>query len=340
VKLSRIALSGMLAMALLAFAHAQDPATQASRPQRQRADQFPVPPGVEVIRDIEYARAGGTRLLLDLYLPSAAKTAKTPPALLVWIHGGGWRSGTKDRCPLAHQAARGYAVASVEYRLSPVAPFPAQIEDCKAAIRFLRANAAKYNFDPRRIGVAGSSAGGHLSALLGTSGGVKDLEGDLGHADQSSRVQAVCDFCGPVDLLKLAEHAERLRAAATGTQPREGSGPGTNAQLAVTGLLGGPAAEKKDLAVKANPATYASADDPPFLIIHGENDRLVPLEQSQILHDALKAKGVDVQLIAVPNAGHGMAGGQESLRKAGEFFDTHLKAAGPASRPADQDRVK
>jgi acetyl esterase/lipase len=133
-----------------------------------------VPEGVEAARDIEYARPDGTPLLLDLYVP---KDARNPLPLVVWIHGGAWRAGSKDRCPAIRVTKRGYVVASVNYRLSQQAIFPAQIEDCKAAIRWLRANAAKYHVDSERIGVWGSSAGGHLVALLGTSGNVEDLEG-------------------------------------------------------------------------------------------------------------------------------------------------------------------
>ena len=154
-----------------------------------------VPAGVKAMRDVEYARVDGKPLLLDLYLP--AKAAQPMP-VIVWIHGGAWRAGSKERCPAIPMAAQGYAVASINYRLTNVATFPAQIYDCKAAIRWMRAHAKEYGFDPDRIGVWGGSAGGHLVSLLGTSGGVKELEGDVGgNLNFSSRVQAVAVFCGP-----------------------------------------------------------------------------------------------------------------------------------------------
>ena len=145
-------------------------------------------------RDLVYARAGAKDLLLDLYLPEGAPR---PLPLVVWIHGGGWRNGAKEQTPARRLVERGYAVASINYRLSGEAIFPAQIHDCKAAVRWLRANAAKYGLDAGRVAAWGSSAGGHLVALLGTSGGIMELEGGLGNADQSSRVQAVVDFFGP-----------------------------------------------------------------------------------------------------------------------------------------------
>jgi acetyl esterase/lipase len=220
-------------------------------------------------------------------------------------------------------------VASINYRLSDEAKFPAQIEDCKAAIRFLRANARKHNIDPQKIGVAGSSAGGHLVALLGTSGGVKDLEGNEGNLTQSSRVQAVVDFCGPIDFFKQVEYYA-LKAGAAATQ--SGQGPKHAADGPVIRLLGGLPSEKKDLATKANPITHITRDDPPFLIIHGQNDKLVPPWQSQLLYDALRAAGIEARLILVPDAGHGMPGGKASLETAGRFFDRHLKNEAPAGQ--------
>ncbi|HKB42657.1 MAG TPA: alpha/beta hydrolase, partial [Gemmataceae bacterium] len=150
-----------------------------------------IPAGTKVERNLEYVKGGHERNKLDLYIP---EKADAPLPVVVWIHGGGWRAGSKDRCPITWLAGKGYLVASINYRLLQHGEFPAQIEDCKAAIRWLRANAKKYNLDPDRIGVMGASAGGHLVALLGTSGHVKDLEGKGGNAEQSSRVQAVVDL--------------------------------------------------------------------------------------------------------------------------------------------------
>ena len=150
----------------------------------------------EALRDIEYARVGNKSLKLDLYVPDGAG----PFPVIVWVHGGGWTSGDKALSasgPQVRQTARGYAVASINYRFSQEAKFPAQIEDCKAAVRWLRAHAAEHNLDPARIAVWGDSAGGHLASLMGASGGASDLEGDEGNLDYSSRVEAVVDWFGP-----------------------------------------------------------------------------------------------------------------------------------------------
>jgi acetyl esterase/lipase len=154
-----------------------------------------VPAGTKVERNLEYVKDGHERNKLDLYLP---EKANAPLPVVVWIHGGGWRAGSKDRCMVASLATKGYAVASINYRFLTHADFPAQIEDCKAAIRWLRANAKKYNLDPDHFGAMGPSAGGHLSALLGVAGDAKDLEGKGGNLEQSSKVQAVVDLFGPI----------------------------------------------------------------------------------------------------------------------------------------------
>ena len=165
---------------------------QDARPQQPR-----LPEGISAKRDIEYVPGGGKRRMLDVYYP---EKAGKPVPLVVWIHGGAWSAGSKDRTPAISLLDQGFAVASVTYRFSQDAVFPAQIEDCKSAIRWLRKNAAQYNIDPEKIGVWGSSAGGHLVAMLGVSGDVKDWEKGE-NLDQSSRVQAVCDWFGPSNLL-------------------------------------------------------------------------------------------------------------------------------------------
>ena len=230
-----------------------------------------------------------------------------PFPLILWVHGGGWEGGSKDGGgPVVNLVGRGYVVASTNYRLSRHAPFPAQIHDVKGAVRYLRANAKKYKIDPDRIGVAGASAGGHLVALLGTSGDVKELEGDVGPKDVSSRVQCVIDFFGPTDLLKLS--------------------PANAKENPVTRLLGGSTKDKRELAVSANPITYVSKGDPPILIVHGDKDPVVPLSQSELLHDALKKAGVDATLKVVPEAGHGNGIFTPELAKEYvEFFEKHLK---------------
>jgi acetyl esterase/lipase len=208
----------------------------------------------------------------------------------------------------------GYAVTSIELRLSGEAPFPAQIEDCKAAVRWLRANAAKYNLDADRIGAAGHSGGGHLAALLGTSGGVQELEGSGDNMSYSSRVQAVCDVSGPSDLLRLYHDASD---PSTRTRRKDISD--------IDALLGGPAEQNKTKAIAASPITYVSKDDPPFLIIHGENDFSVPASQGELLAAALKTAGVETTLEITPR-GHSVGlGGPTLLPIVKAFFDKHLK---------------
>lgn len=284
-------------------------------PGQQQREPTRVPEGCTVVRDVVYARAGSKDLTLDIYRPDNSP-AKMP--VIVWIHGGGWQSGSKDRCPPAPLAREGYAVVSINYRLSHEAQFPAQIFDCKAAIRFLRANAGKYNIDPDRIGVWGSSAGGHLVALLGTSGGVKELEGDLGNAQFSSRVQCVVDFFGPTEFTKMdAQGSNRNHDAPNSPESK---------------LIGGPIQQNVDKVRRANPITYVTTDDPPFLILHGDQDDTVPLGQSEMLRDALQNAGVPVTFEPQPGKGHGF-GGPQYVRRAGEFFDKHLKGNTTSSAP-------
>lgn len=275
------------------------PSAPAQRPRAQ------LPEGTKVSRDLPYIENGHERQRLDLYLP---ENADHPLPVVVWVHGGGWRGGSKDSgrraLPLV---GKGYAVASINYRLSQHAVFPAQIEDCKAAIRWLRANAEKYNLDPDHIGVWGSSAGGHLVALLGTSGDVKELEGNDGSPGQSSRVQAVVDWYGPADFLKF--------------QLSE------NSESAISKLLGGTIQDNPDKAKQASPVTYVSKDDPPFLIMHGDKDPTVPFNQSERLADALKKAGVPVTFQPIPGAKHGGPEfrSPENLKTIEEFFDKYLK---------------
>lgn len=242
------------------------------------------------LRDLEYAVVDGISLKLDLYLPDASPADLVP--LVVWIHGGAWLSGDKNRTSAPEVLGPEYAVASIDYRLSQQAPFPAQIHDCKAAIRWLRAHAVEYGIDPDRIGAWGSSAGGHLAALLGTSGGVEELEGTVGDClGVSSRVQAVCDFFGPIDLLTLVDPTGEIDLG--------------TAQSPVGRLLGGPRAERIELAKLASPTAHVDATDPPFLIVHGDADEIVPWAQSVTFHQILADAGVDASLYVVGLAGHG-----------------------------------
>lgn len=274
-----------------------------------------VPEGVKAIRDVPYVADGHARQKLDLYLP---EKSDGPLPLIIWVHGGGWQGGSKTGCPPARDnyMARGYAVASIGYRLSGDAIFPAQIEDCKAAIRWLRAHAKEHNLNPDRFAAWGSSAGGHLVALLGTSGDIRAF--DVGaHLDQSSRVQAVCDYYGPTDLLQMDAHALNKQ--------RSNHNSPTSAE---SKLIGGAIQENKDKVARANPITYVSKDDPPFLIVHGDQDSTVAHHQSEILYDALRSAGARVRFHTIEGAGHGSGfGGPELEPLVQGFFDRHLKGA-------------
>lgn len=275
----------------------------------QVRERLPGPAGDRLIveNDVEYGRAGDRSLLLDIARPKEPAEAKLP--VIVFIHGGGWRSGDKagglrQLMPLV--ASGDYVGASVNYRLSGEATWPAQIHDCKAAIRWVRANAEKYGVDPQRIGVWGGSAGGHLVNMLGTSGGVEKLEGSCGSPNESSRVSCVVAFCGPSDF--------------TGAAKVEGG----REPSAVTALLGGSIEEKAELAKEASPITYVSEDDPPFLLVHGTADPIVPLEHAEKLQNALREAGVSATLVKIEGGGHGV-GGPEVIQRVRAFFDKHLR---------------
>jgi acetyl esterase/lipase len=277
--------------------------------------------GVRILRDIEYVSNGVAAQRLDLYLPE--KPSDKPLPLLVWIHGGGWLGGSKNENWGAASTARGdYASASVEYRFSDKALFPAQIQDCQAAIRYLRAHAKEYNLDPDRIGVWGASAGGHLVALLGTSGGKNAFPKIGGNEDQSDRVQAVIDVFGPADFTTVKSQAAADKAVKNIFNFDDLSSPYAK-------LIGAPMGESAEKEKAVSPVTYVSKDSPPFLIIHGTADTLVPFAQSAELEAALKKAGVEVLLQPVPGAGHGgpqftSLAAQKLYR---DFWDKHLKGA-------------
>jgi acetyl esterase/lipase len=264
--------------------------------------------GMIVYRDLPYVTNGHERQKLDLYLPKAKE--KLP--LIIRIHGGAWLAGSKEMEGPENYPREGYAAASINYRLSQHAIFPAQIEDCKAAVRFLRANAQKYNLDPNRFAVWGPSAGGHLAALLGTTGDVNKF--DVGeNRSVSSRVQAVVDFFGPTDFLQMEEH--RLPDGMHHNSP---DSPESK-------LIGGNIQDNPEKCAKANPITYVTKDDPPFLIIHGDKDPLVPHHQSELLEAALKKAGVPVIFYTVKGGGHGGFKDPNVPRLTREFFEKHLK---------------
>lgn len=278
--------------------------------RRQSSDAKRLPKTYAAHYDLTYATVGKTQLQLDLFCPQAS-SAKHP--LILWIHGGAWRSGSKDQCPALRFTQRGYVVASINYRLSQQAIFPAQIQDCKAAVRWLRAHASRYAIDPERFGVWGSSAGGHLVALLGTAGDVAELEGTLGNQKFSSRVQAVCDFFGPTDFLQMDAHA----LPSTPFKHAAANSPESQ-------LVGGPLQDNRTLAAQANPLTFVTADDAPFLIVHGDRDPLVPHHQSQLLFEALQNAQVPATFHTVAGAGHGFGNNPRVQNMVDTFFDEQL----------------
>jgi len=240
------------------------------------------------IEDIEFARAGGRPLKLDLYLPAAKPRAP----LIVWVHGGAWRAGSRKDMPLGKLVSDGYAVASVDYRLSTEARFPAQIHDLKAAIRFLRAHGPEWKLRTAKILIAGDSAGGHLAALVGVSNGNAELEGDLGRdRPQSSSVQGIISFYGGSDLTTILNqstpHGLSVRVPAL--------------EL----LLGDMPTNVPALAQLASPVFHVDKNDPPLLLLHGDRDPQMPVNQALELAGAYQKAGAPVQLEIVHGAAHG-----------------------------------
>ena len=279
---------------------------QSAEGRRRRVDS----PDVSVLRDLVYQQVGGRSLRLDIYSP---KTIAGPLPVVLWIHGGHWARGSKEQRQPVDLVAHGYAVVSIEYRLSGEAPFPAQIEDCKAAVRWLRANAATYHLDPDHIGAWGHSAGGYLGALLGTSSGVAALEGNGGNLNYSSRIQAVCAMSSPADLVNFYEIVSKGE-----------SGSARRAKTFIEQFLGGSEDQRMTLAKAASPTTYVSKDDAAFLILHGENDMSIPVSQSQAFAEKLKAAGVAATLEVAEGRGHGV-GAPSFASEITSFFDKYLK---------------
>ena len=264
--------------------------------QDMNQDLFPTD-GLTIYRNIQYSNAS-ERLLLDIFMPDAEN-----PPLIVYIHGGGWAEGSKYECPAGGIAEYGFAVACINYRLSTEAKFPAQIRDVQAATVFLRENSGEYGYDPKRFGVFGHSAGGHLAALAGTSG------------ENMTKFQAAADWSGPADLLSVEEVEVDLNASDIQYYV-------VDEKTAVAYLLGGQISEKKELAIEADPITYVTPDDPPFLIIHGEKDGTVNVSRSRALYQALKEAGVEVTYIEVPGGGHHFIALEENGSHGEEFVET------------------
>ena len=273
-----------------------------------------LPEGTRAFRDLAYVTNGHPRQRLDLYLPA---TEGTVP-LVVVIHGGAFMGGDKQGENVAQFLRAGYAAASLNYRLSGDALFPAAVQDCKAAVRWLRAHAAEYHLDAQHFGAWGSSAGGNLVAMLGTTGETKEF--DVGeNLEVSSRVQAVADYFGPTDFLQMDAH--RLPNGMVHD----------DAQSPESRYVGGPIQEQKDVVAKANPITFIGAKTPPFFIAHGDLDPLVPHHQSELLEAALKQAGVPVKFYTVKGGSHGFHDPTADKLML-EFLAAQLKPAGAEGR--------
>jgi acetyl esterase/lipase len=222
---------------------------------------------------------------MDVFVPRSRIRRPTPAVL--WLHGGGWERGDKNGSSGARfLASAGFVTASIYYRLSGEAKFPADIEDCKCAVRYLRKNAGKYELDANHIGVAGASSGGHLALLLGLAGEKSGLEGAGGWPNVSSRVRAIVSYYGPTDLTAI------------------GADFGSRAQAAITKLIGVAPAENPAAYLRASPITYVAYGQPPVLMVHGDGDTLVPFEQSQRMLDACLRAGAEARLVKIGNANH------------------------------------
>ncbi|MBS1807189.1 MAG: alpha/beta hydrolase [Acidobacteria bacterium] len=277
-----------------------------------------------VTRELTYCKAGATDLRMDAYVPTQ-RTARPFPAL-IYIHGGAWITGDKDEGPieadLPELLARGYAVFSINYRLAPINQFPSQIQDCKCAVRSIRANAARHNIDPARIGVWGSSAGGHLAALLGTTNGIDAFEGFSGYPETSSAVQAVATYFGPTD----------LTTSDWGFFDKVGF-------LLVFGT-------SKNWA-KVSPINYVTRGDAPFFVVGGDRDDKVDVRQSQSFYARLQSAGVPSDLLIVKNCDHEFApkGGAlnpsraEVTKRLADFFDKHIRLTTSPTLASQSSRV-
>lgn len=282
---------------------------------------LPVPASVTVKKAIEYGKGGEVALKLDLYQPTPENNSadQLQPAI-IFVHGGAWKGGNREiyHYYCVKLAEQGYVAATISYRLSDVAPFPAAVQDVKCAVRWLRANAERFHIDPNRIAVAGGSAGGHLAMMAGYATDNPELEGTGGHSEVSSRVQAVVNFYGPTDL--TSDFAR-------------------GSDVVVT-FLGGVTYDKSpELYRLASPSTHVSPDDPPTLILHGSIDNVVPISQAEIIVDRLQAVGVPYEYDRIEGWPHTMDleanVNRHCLAKIIEFLDKHLP---PHDQSVDQTR--
>lgn len=284
---------------LLAATATPDCRGQMEQKKRKRVDpegqplRRAVPDTVKVERDIVYAKYGDREVKLDLYLPKNPASEKIP--CIVVVHGGGWRSGDNKRFGhiASHLADQGFAAACIGYRLLPEVQFPAPVVDCKAAVRWVRANAEKYGVDADRIGAIGGSAGGHLVAMLATSHNESKLEGDGGNAGVSSRVQAVVAMATPADMTRFASR--------------------TNLEKEIVALI--------------SPVTHVSKESAPILLLHGTKDNTVPMQQSELLLEKYKQAGASASLVKVQDANHAFWNGEQfddTMKQAVDFFRKEL----------------
>lgn len=281
--------------------------------QRSKAPARPLPENVDAKLNIAYAATENPRQMLDLYLPKRHATDKPLP-VVVFIHGGGWKAGDKSGGigNVGRFVSSGnYAGVSVGYRLTNEVPWPAQIHDCKAAIRWIKGNAKELGLDATKIAVWGSSAGGHLVSFLGTSGDVKELEGTLGKfTDQDSKVTCVVNYYGPENFITMVTQESTIDR--------------TTPNYPEALLLGGRVQDKPDAAKEASPITHVTAGDAPFLTAHGTKDPLVPYAQALELDAALKKAGIESLLITMTNGGHGFRS-PDLDQRVEQFLDKHLR---------------
>lgn len=284
------------------------------------AAELAVPDNVIFEGGIEYANPDGQHLQLNLARP---KAATGPLPVVLCIHGGGFRAGHRDgnNALCLKLAQRGFVAAAVSYRLAPKYQFPAAVYDMKAAVRWLRANAAKYQLDPARFGVTGDSAGGHLAQFLGVTAGVKEFEGDGGNADQSSRVTCVVNRYGPSDFTK--SYAKSVDAAEV-----------------LPLFLGGDLQTARERHIRSSPLNWVTPDAAPTLILHGTEDKYVAYEQGVWLRDRMQACGVEVELMTFEGAGHGFKGtdAEKAEHALFAFLERHLKATTAEPRAASPPR--
>jgi acetyl esterase/lipase len=266
-----------------------------------------VPDDVAFEAGIEYANLDGQHLQLNMARP---KAGSGPYPAVVCVHGGGFRAGKRESYDglIVRLAQKGYVAVTVSYRLAPKYPFPAAVHDCKAAVRWVRANAARYKVDPDRVGVTGSSAGGHLAQFLGVTANVPEFEGDGGNPGVSSKVTCVVNVYGPSDFTRSY-------------------GKSVDAAEVLPLFLGGNLETARKAHVRASPLSWVTPDAAPTLCVHGTEDKYVAHEQAVWLVDKLKASAVEAELLTLPGAGHGFKGKDAETAEAAlvAFFDKHLK---------------